>query len=36
MNSVSLYPNPHKAIAGTTQKNFSGEQGNKITKTGVT
>jgi hypothetical protein len=36
MNSVSPYPNPHKAIAGTTQKYFSGEQGIKITKTGVT
>ena len=36
MNSVSPYPNPHKAIAGTTQKYFRGEQGIKITKTGVT
>jgi hypothetical protein len=36
MNSVSSYPNPHKAIAGTTQKYFSGEQGIKITKTRVT
>jgi hypothetical protein len=25
MNSVSPYPNPHKAIAGTTQKYFSGK-----------
>ena len=30
MNSVSPYPNPYKAIY------FSGEQGIKITKTGVT
>jgi hypothetical protein len=36
MNSVSPYPNPHKAIAGTTQKYFSGEQGIQIIKTGVT
>jgi hypothetical protein len=36
MNKVSPYPNPHKAIAGTTQKYFSGKQGIKITKTGVT
>ena len=36
MNSVSSYPNPRKAIAGTTQKYFRGEQGIKITKTGVT
>ena len=36
MNSVSPYPNPYKAIAGTAQKYFSGEQGIKITKTGVT
>jgi hypothetical protein len=36
MNSVSPYPNPHKAIAGTTQKNFRGKQGMKITNTGVT
>jgi hypothetical protein len=36
MNKVSPYPNPHKAIAGTTQKCFSGEQGIKIAKTGVT
>jgi hypothetical protein len=36
MNSVSPYPNPHKAIAGTTQKYFSGKQGIKITKTEVT
>jgi hypothetical protein len=36
MNSVSPYPNPNKAIAGTTQKCFSGEEGIKITKTGVT
>ena len=32
MNNVSPYPNPHKAIAGTTQKYFRGEQGIKITK----
>jgi hypothetical protein len=36
MNSVSAYPNPHKAIAGTAQKYFSVEQGIKITKTRVT
>jgi hypothetical protein len=30
---VSLYPKPHKAIAGTTQE-FSGEQGIKIVKLG--
>jgi hypothetical protein len=36
INSVSPYPNPHKAIASTTQKYFSGKQGIKITKTGVT
>jgi hypothetical protein len=36
MNNVSPYPNPHKAIAGTTQKYFSGKQGIKIIKTGVT
>jgi hypothetical protein len=36
MNSVSSYPNPHKAIAGTTQKYFRGDQGIKITKTEVT
>jgi hypothetical protein len=36
MNSVSPYPNPYKAIAGTTQKYFSGKQGIKITKTRVT
>jgi hypothetical protein len=36
MNKVFLYPNPHKAITGTTQKYFSGEQGRKIAKTGVT
>jgi hypothetical protein len=36
MNKVSPYPNPHKAIASTTQKYFSGEQGIKIAKTGVT
>jgi hypothetical protein len=23
MNKVSSYPNPHKAIAGTTQRNIS-------------
>ena len=34
MNSVSPYPNPHKAIAGTTQKYFSGKQGIKIDKLG--
>ena len=34
MNSVSPYPNPHKAIEGTTQKYFRGDQGIKITKTG--
>jgi hypothetical protein len=36
MNKVSPYPNPHKAIASTIQKYFSGEQGIKIAKTGVT
>jgi hypothetical protein len=36
MNNVSPYPNLHKAIASTTQKYFSGKQGIKITKTGVT
>jgi hypothetical protein len=36
MNKVSPYTNPHKAIAGTTQKCFSGEQDIKIAKTGVT
>jgi hypothetical protein len=36
MNKVSPYPNPHKAIAGTTQKYFSGKQGIKIAKTRVT
>jgi hypothetical protein len=36
MNNVSPYPNLHKAIAGTTQKYFSGNQGIKITKTRVT
>jgi hypothetical protein len=36
MNKVSSYPNPHKAIAGTTQKYFSGKQGIKIAKTRVT
>jgi hypothetical protein len=36
MNVVSPYPNPHKAITDTTQKYFMGEQGIKITKTGVT
>jgi hypothetical protein len=35
MNKVSPYPNPHKAIEGTTQKYFSSKQGIKITKTGV-
>jgi hypothetical protein len=35
MNKVSSYPNPHKAIAGTTQNYFSGKQGIKIAKTGV-
>jgi hypothetical protein len=25
MNNVSPYPNPHKAIASTTQKYFSGK-----------
>jgi hypothetical protein len=34
MINVYLYtPNPHKAIAGTTQK-FSGKQGIKIVKLG--
>jgi hypothetical protein len=36
MNNVSPYPNPHKAITGTTEKYFSGKQGIKITKTRVT
>jgi hypothetical protein len=36
MNSVSPYQNPHNTIAGIIQKYFSGEQGIKITKTGVT
>ena len=36
MNSVSPYPNPHKAIEGTTQKYFNGKQGIKITKPRVT
>jgi hypothetical protein len=36
MNKVSPYPNPHKGIAGTTQKYFSGKQGIKLTKTEVT
>jgi hypothetical protein len=36
MNKVSPYPNPHKAIADTTQKNFRGKQGIKITNTRVT
>jgi hypothetical protein len=37
MNKVSSYPNPHKAIAGTTQRNISGvNQGIKIAKTRVT
>jgi hypothetical protein len=30
---IYLYPKPHQAIAGTTQK-FSGEQGIKIAKLG--
>jgi hypothetical protein len=34
MNKVSSYPNPHKAIAGTTQKYFSGKQCIKISKLG--
>jgi hypothetical protein len=33
MNNVSSYPNPHKALASTTQK-FSGKQGIKIVKLG--
>ena len=32
-SNVSPYPEPHKAIAGTTQK-FSGKQGIKIVKLG--
>jgi hypothetical protein len=36
MNNVSSYPNPHKAIAGTTQKYFNDKQGIKIAKTRVT
>ena len=36
MNKVSSYPDPHKAIAGTTQKYFRGEQGIEVIKTGVT
>ena len=37
MNKVSSYPNPHKAIAGTTPKKyFGGKQGIKIAKTRVT
>jgi hypothetical protein len=31
--NISLYPKPHKAIAGTTKK-FSGKQGIKIVKLG--
>jgi hypothetical protein len=36
INKVSPYPNPHKAITGTTQKNFRGKQGIKITNAEVT
>ena len=36
MNNVSPYPNPHKAIADTIQKNFRGKEGIKIAKTRVT
>jgi hypothetical protein len=36
MNNVSPYPNPHKAIASTTQNISVVKQGIKITKTGVT
>ena len=35
MSSVSPYPNPHKAIASTTQKYSRGEQGIEVIKTGV-
>jgi hypothetical protein len=33
MNNVSQCPNPHIALAGTTQE-FSGKQGIKIVKLG--
>jgi hypothetical protein len=37
MNSVSSYPNPHKSNSRYyPKKYFRGEQGIKITKTGVT
>jgi hypothetical protein len=36
MNNVFPYPKPHKAIASTIQKYFSGKKGIKIAKTGVT